>query len=87
MTGGSGDDVLNGRNGQDTFVFGRNHGNDTITDFNIGHDMIEFNFNKVSMDRLTIEASGDDTIISTGQGTITLLDIDFSELNATSFLF
>ena len=87
LIGGNGNDEFSGRKGQDTFVFGRDHGHDTITDFNIGTDMIEFSFKSASMNRMSIEASGDDTLINTGQGTITLLDVDFAELNATSFLF
>ena len=87
LTGGQGDDELSGRKGQDTFVFGRDHGDDTITDFNIGRDVIEFSFKSASMNRMSIEASGDDTLVTTGHGTITLLDVDFAELNATSFLF
>ena len=87
LIGGNGNDEFSGRKGHDTFVFGRDHGHDTITDFNIGTDMIEFSFKSASMNRISIEASGDDTLINTGQGTITLLDVDFAELNATSFLF
>jgi uncharacterized delta-60 repeat protein len=40
LVGGAGDDVLTGNEGKDTFSFGIDSGNDTITDFNPAEDLI-----------------------------------------------
>ncbi|MBC6437848.1 MAG: calcium-binding protein, partial [Rhodobacteraceae bacterium] len=42
LVGGRGDDRLTGGAGADTFVFYDGHGNDTITDFTRGTDVIRF---------------------------------------------
>ena len=41
LMGGTGDDTLTGGFGQDTFVFDTGAGTDTITDFEVGSDVIE----------------------------------------------
>jgi Ca2+-binding RTX toxin-like protein len=41
LVGGSGNDTMTGGGGHDTFVFNPNFGKDTITDFNVSHDVIE----------------------------------------------
>ncbi|MDX2307392.1 MAG: peroxidase family protein [Hyphomicrobium sp.] len=41
LDGGFGDDVLTGGAGRDTFVYGEGYGADTITDFQIGKDLVE----------------------------------------------
>ena len=41
LTGGAGNDMLRGRSGDDKFVFGSGHGDDTIVDFTDGEDMLD----------------------------------------------
>lgn len=41
IDGGFGDDVLTGGAGRDTFVYGEYYGSDTITDFQVGKDIVE----------------------------------------------
>lgn len=42
LSGGWGDDILSGGSAADVFVFAHNGGSDTITDFEAGLDMLEF---------------------------------------------
>ncbi|MEQ1710420.1 MAG: tandem-95 repeat protein [Hyphomicrobium sp.] len=41
IDGGFGDDILTGGAGRDTFVYGECYGADTITDFQVGKDIVE----------------------------------------------
>ena len=41
IRGTGGNDTLQGGTGDDIFVFGANHGNDTISDFTDGEDLID----------------------------------------------
>lgn len=41
LAGGAGDDTLSGGSGDDVFVLSDAGGNDTITDFELGHDLLE----------------------------------------------
>lgn len=41
LNGGRGDDVMTGNGGEDLFIFNRQAGNDEITDFNDGVDLID----------------------------------------------
>jgi Ca2+-binding RTX toxin-like protein len=41
LDGGTGDDRLSGGGNNNTFMFGVNFGNDTITDFYPGHDIVQ----------------------------------------------
>jgi Ca2+-binding RTX toxin-like protein len=42
IAGGAGNDTLSGGAGNDVFVFKSGFGQDTITDFSVGHDVVEF---------------------------------------------
>ncbi|MFC4347241.1 hypothetical protein ACFO5Q_05230 [Kordiimonas lipolytica] len=44
LWGGAGDDVLTGGSGADVFIFGAVSGNDTITDFDLGDDVLLVSF-------------------------------------------
>ncbi|TNE67306.1 MAG: matrixin family metalloprotease [Alphaproteobacteria bacterium] len=41
ITGGAGDDIMSGGSEFDTFVFADGHGDDTITDFQVGKDVLD----------------------------------------------
>ena len=75
LSGGGGDDVLTGRGGADTFVFADNWGDDTITDFVRGEDLLDFTDAVPSLENLTIESSHGDTVISYGGDSVTLLGV------------
>ena len=97
ITGGTGRDLLNGREGDDTltggadadlFVFGTNSGHDTITDFEIGTDLIVLrhldDFDDVAPE---ISDSADGAKIDFGATSITLTGINAADLGADDFLF
>ena len=86
INGGAGDDSLRGDAGADTFVFDMNDsfGNDTIEDFDLDQDLIEFK-DVGDNPSATLEQDGDDLIITvhddtTEAGTITLKDISSGDL-------
>ena len=58
LHGGMGDDTLTGGTGADKFVFTENTGNDTITDFDLRHDVIDLRLlpEAISFADLTITA-------------------------------
>lgn len=86
--GGSGDDriignavnnYLTGRLGKDTFVFNGEFGNDTITDFIKGSDILEL---KLDSTKSNLVSFLGDTITIAGYGTITLSGIDVTTLTS-----
>lgn len=91
LTGGRGDDVLTGSGGADTFVFARQSGDDTITDFQNGKDHIDLtgysgidDFGDIASIK-TVQ--GDAVITLSGGDTITLEDIKAATITANDFLF
>ncbi|WP_052348748.1 calcium-binding protein [Leisingera methylohalidivorans] len=64
LQGQKGDDVLTGERGRDTFVFNRDDGNDTITDFELGIDLIEIGHGASRLGQLHFEQQGDDAAVS-----------------------
>lgn len=89
IDGGEANDGLTGGADTDIFVFEASHGNDTITDFEDGTDIIDLSAldGVTSFDDLTITASGNDAVINTGQGTITLTGVSTDDLDADDFVF
>ena len=71
LVGGADNDVLFGQQGEDTFVFFANSGNDIIRDFEDGIDTIEFRGTVDSFADLTLEQSGTSVIITSDNGVIT----------------
>ena len=101
FAGGAGDDTIEGTSrdnrltggeGADTFVFGLEHGADTITDFTAGTDKIDLSaiLSITSMNDLWCWQDGDDAVIYTGYhdgGKITLQNVSLSDLSASDFVF
>lgn len=83
--GWAGDDVLTGNGGADTFEFDTsgNFGDDTVTDFTDGTDLLDIDFNSVTVDSAN---GGADTLITHANGTITLTGVDFNDIDATDFV-
>ena len=93
LRGEAGDDRLEGGNGNDIFIFGLQHGDDTIADFTNGEDRIDFN-------ELDLSSHSDVTSAATsksdgsvlidlsrfGGGTIILLSFDITDLDASDIL-
>jgi Ca2+-binding RTX toxin-like protein len=89
---GSGDnDTLTGGADADSFIFAGTWGEDTVTDFGDGADVLAFTGSGLGFSDLAIAAvnSGADTVISDGFGnSITLLSVTPDELDQmTDFIF
>ena len=89
IDGGAGNDLLTGGADDDMFVFATSHGDDTITDFTDGEDLIDLRdiTSITSFDDLTVAVSGNDVSIDTGEGTILLQNFSNDDLDADDFCF
>jgi Ca2+-binding RTX toxin-like protein len=84
--GGLGNDTLTGNAGADTFVFAVGDGDDQITDFVDGTDLIEFA--GLTFADLTISQSGSNTLIDYGASdSLLLLALDHNVLTQSDFVF
>lgn len=89
----SGDDILAGKGGADTFVFAPNFGHDTITNFTThgaGHDTIDFSksvFDNFASVLAHASQDGQDVVISAGSDTLTLKNTKLGALNSHDFHF
>ena len=80
------DDQLTGKEGRNVFVIAENQGTDTITDFISGKDTIGLSGN-LNYDNLTLSDSLGNTIISSGENTLAILNgINSSEITSTDFI-
>ncbi|MDE4063695.1 calcium-binding protein [Phaeobacter gallaeciensis] len=87
LIGGKGADVLTGGAGADCFIFKGADGNDSITDFQDGLDIILIKSGASSFAELEISRLGSDTIIDFSSVTITLNDISPTDITASDFIF
>lgn len=100
LDGGTGDDELLGLFNADIFVFGDGHGNDTIADFDAlnGFEKIDLSavstinsladLNLSSASSGAAVQSGANVVITTSAGnTITLVNVNISNLDQSDFLF
>ena len=92
LVGGEGNDRLTGGAGADTFVFTPDHGDDTITDYADGEDLIDLSSLEqiAGFEDLNIETYGTTTVIELaccGGGLIRLEDTDSSDFDAADFVF
>ena len=93
VTGLGGDDTLTGGAGADTFVFEAGHGDDTVTDFTDGEDLIDLSaFTGITQfSDLMVNQVGNNVQIDlsgeTGGGTITLQNVLLADLDETDFIF
>ncbi|QBF33285.1 calcium-binding protein [Thalassococcus sp. S3] len=79
IAGGTGNDTLSGGGGGDTFQFASGDGADTITDFEIGVDLLSFS--DVEMGDIVAETNGGDTILTYGEDAISLLGIETDDVS------
>ncbi|MCF2870328.1 hypothetical protein L0664_04555 [Octadecabacter sp. G9-8] len=70
INGGTGSDTLTGGDGEDTFVFALADGADTITDFDVGADVLEFA--DFAASDVTTSTEGGDTTLSYGDSELVL---------------
>jgi Tol biopolymer transport system component len=83
INGGAGDDILSGGEDADAFVFELGSGNDVISDFEQGVDMIDVSgYGFVDFTALTIAVGTEDSVIDFGAGdTVTVLDMVNLDMN------
>ena len=98
LLGGSGNDRLRGDKGHDRltggadndrFIFNRQGGTDTVTDYNDDEDRLDFsNFNTTAQAIIdNAEQVGDDVVITMDTGEVVrLLDTQKSELDSSDFI-
>jgi Ca2+-binding RTX toxin-like protein len=90
LDGGRGNDTLASGSGADVFVFKSNSDNDVITDFEDGIDKINLQ-NHTGIEKfgdLGVKQNGDDVIVDLGGGdTVTLRDVDKTDLSGVDFMF
>jgi serralysin len=72
ITGGSGNDQLAGRGGADTYFFATGWGDDTITDFAVDEDTLDFTDAGLVFADLVITSSGSYTLITHLENSVTL---------------
>lgn len=87
LTGGAGNDRLAGGAGADEFRFAARHGADSITGFTPGEDLIRLAEAAPRYRALDISQVGEDVVIDTGEGTVTLKQVEADDLSARDFLF
>jgi Ca2+-binding RTX toxin-like protein len=82
--GGNGSDLLKGEGGRDTFVLAKGAGNDTISDFSVGTDLIGLS-GGISFSSLSLSGSN---ILLTSSNEIlaTLTGVNTSTLGAANFV-
>lgn len=91
LEGGTGDDVLTGGRGADEFEFERGDGNDRITDFQNGVDVIDlddFTFAEVQAVIAGAQQDGDDVLLTLSAGTTVRIEgFDVGNLDLSDFTF
>ncbi|MDC7267162.1 MULTISPECIES: calcium-binding protein [unclassified Shinella] len=83
LNGGLGNDVLSGGVGIDTFLFGKNDGDDIISDFEVGRDAIALSGQTYTVAE---NENGDAVLELSGGGSITLNGIVIGDVSADWFL-
>ena len=88
LVAGLGQQTLTGGNGNDTFVFQNGLTQATITDFQVGHDIIELlNPQAKGFADLQIHMIGQNTTIDVGSTHLNLLGVQSNQLSNHDFIF
>jgi len=90
ITGGGGNDLITGGSGLSTFDFDLGSGQDTITDFQVGQDVLELGafFSDASQVLgATTQVGSDASISLSSDDSITLSNVDAETLTADHFTF
>jgi Ca2+-binding RTX toxin-like protein len=86
IAGNEAANTLTGNGGADTVVFASNWGNDTITDFTPGEDLLDFSAAGLTFADLEITTAGGDTLISNGDDSVVLAEVTVDDENAFVFV-
>ena len=93
ITGGSGNDILSGAGGRDTYVISNGAGSDTITGFVSGSGgdylkIVDYGFTNLATFLAACTQAGADTVVDLGNGeTLTLKNVMASRLIAANVVF
>jgi hypothetical protein len=88
IDGGAGNDSLFGGDGADTFVFRSGWGQDTVGDFAVGEDRLDFSGTGLTLEELFITTADGNTYLSDGENTLELAGLDgIEEQLDETFLF
>ena len=92
LDGGTGDDAMAGGGGADVFVFANGFGSDTISDFEVGIDRLDFRLNSqinslADFNAAAISFSGNTLVSLTDGSTIVISGILEAQLTAGNFIF
>jgi Ca2+-binding RTX toxin-like protein len=89
LAGGNGNDTLTGGAGNDVFVFGTNNGNDRVTDFTSGYDLIDLSGTSAAdiSDISITSGDGGWAVLAVDNTTITLDGITAANLTSSNFIF
>lgn len=84
LIGGSGDDFFGMGGGSDRAVFAGNWGDDRVANFRLGEDILDFRgvAGLSAFGQLTIVDAGRDTLISYGNNSVLILNIDHRAIDA-----
>ena len=89
VAGGAGNDTMSGGAGNDIFVFRTNLGQDVVTDFTVGSDLLEFrdgNFADAAAALAAATTSGSDILITIdANNTVLLKNVSLANLHETDF--
>ena len=72
---GRGNDQLEGGDGADVYMIGRSWGDDTITDFDLSEDILDFRGTGLDLEDLTISSSNGNTLIEDDANVLTLTGV------------
>ena len=88
LNGEGGDDLLLGGEGSDTFTFEGLFGNDTIGDFEVGVDRLDFSdFGPDFGSELRVTQNGDDAVLSfSSDATVRLEGVNHTDLTEDDFI-
>ncbi|WP_151718042.1 calcium-binding protein [Gemmobacter serpentinus] len=87
LSGGAGNDLLTGGSGADRFVFGRNEGRDTITDFRDDLDRIVVTGPTQSFGKIRVIDRGADAELRFDGNVVVLKQFDHRLIDASDFIF
>lgn len=88
LSGGLGNDSLSGGDGLDLFGFAPHQGDDVITDFQVGTDLVHLFGAGDHFDSLTFTQDGaGHAVLVLGSGQVTFLDVSTADLSADQFVF
>ena len=95
LNGRDGNDTLTGGEGADTFVFINREDDadqDIVTDFEFGIDLLDFSDNANFIDNFQefqqySQQVGADVVIDTGDGSVTIQNVQLAEFSNNDFLF